>query len=129
MYTALDEYSDNIVYDLPYCGDNSTESQILHLVFPNEADKKEEKMPLLVFILLAEKVRYLKTDPNGVDLMCKLMEDLREESLQRGIEKGVDLNRVESIKNIMEGLKYTTQQAMDLLKIPVSDQPKYLSKH
>ena len=94
MYTALDEYSDNIVYDLPYCGDNSTESQILHLVFPNEADKKEEKMPLLVFILLAEKVRYLKTDPNGVDLMCKLMEDLREESLQRGIEKGVDLNRV-----------------------------------
>ena len=129
MYTALDEYSDNIVYDLPYCGDNSTESQILHLVFPNEADKKEEKMPLLVFILLAEKVRYLKTDPNGVDLMCKLMEDLREESLQRGIEKGVDLNRVESIKNIMEGLKYTTQQAMDLLKIPVSDQPKNLSKH
>ena len=129
MYTALDEYSDNIVYDLPYCGDNSTESQILHLVFPNEADKKEEKMPLLVFILLAEKVRYLKTDPNGVDLMCKLMEDLREESLQRGIEKDVDLNRVESIKNIMEGLKYTTQQAMDLLKIPVSDQPKNLSKH
>ena len=60
----------------------------------------------------------------GVDLMCKAMEELREQSIQRGI----DQSRIESIKNIMEGLKYTAQQAMDLLKIPVSDQPKYLSK-
>ena len=74
--------------------------------------------------LLAEKARYLKTDPKGVDLMCKAMEELREQSIQRGI----DQSRIESIKNIMEGLKYTAQQAMDLLKIPVSDQPKYLSK-
>jgi len=59
-----------------------------------------------------------------VDLMCKAMDELREQSIQRGI----DQNRVESIKNTMEGLKYTAQQAMDLLKIPVSDQPKYLSK-
>lgn len=56
--------------------------------------------------------------------MCKAMEELREQSIQRGI----DQSRIESIKNIMEGLKYTAQQAMDLLKIPVSDQPKYLSK-
>ena len=74
--------------------------------------------------LLAEKARYLKTDPKGVDLMCKAMDELREQSIQRGI----DQNRVESIKNIMEGLKYTAQQAMDLLKISVSDQSKYLSK-
>lgn len=78
--------------------------------------------------LLVEKARYLKTDPKEVEIMCKAMEDLREESIQRGIEKGIDQNWVESIKNIMEGLKYTAQQAMDLLKIPVSDKPKYLSK-
>ena len=48
--------------------------------------------------------------------MCKAMEELREQSIQRGI----DQSRIESIKNIMEGLKYTAQQAMDLLKIPVS---------
>ena len=73
--------------------------------------------------LLAEKARYLKTDPKGVALMCKAMEELREQSYQRGI----DQNRIESIKNIMEGLKYTAQQAMDLLKIPVTDRSKYLS--
>ena len=56
--------------------------------------------------------------------MCKVMEDLREESIQRGI----DQNRIESIRNIMDGLKYTAQQVMDLLKIPVADQKKYLAK-
>lgn len=50
MYTALEGYSDNIIYDLPYCGEDSTESQILHLVLPSDEQKKEEKTPLLVFI-------------------------------------------------------------------------------
>jgi hypothetical protein len=35
--------------------------------------------------LLAERARYLKTDPEGVELMCKAMEELRQESFQRGI--------------------------------------------
>lgn len=79
--------------------------------------------------LLADKARYLKTDPKGVESMCKAMEELREESIQRGIqkgiEKGIDQNRVESIKNIMDGLKYTAEQAMDLLKIPFTEREKY----
>ncbi len=74
--------------------------------------------------LLAEKARYLKSDPKGVDLMCKVMEDLREESIQRGI----DQNRVESIKNLMKNVGWTLQQAMDALEIPASEQPKYASK-
>ena len=56
--------------------------------------------------------------------MCKAIEEMREESYQRGIEQ----TRLESIKNVMEGLKYTAQQAMELLKIPADDQPKYLAK-
>ena len=50
VYTDLEGYSDRIIYDLPYCGENSTGSQILHLVLPDEQDQKEEKMPLLMFI-------------------------------------------------------------------------------
>ena len=49
--------------------------------------------------------------------MCKVMEDMRNDVEQRTI--------ITAIKNIMEGLKYTPQQAMDLLKIPMSEQPKY----
>ena len=51
-----------------------------------------------------------------------------EKCIEKGIEKGIDQSRVESIKNVMEGLKYTAQQAMDLLKIPAADQSKYLSR-
>ena len=56
--------------------------------------------------------------------MCKAMDELREQSIKRGEEAALLM----SIKNIMEGLKYTAQQAMDLLKIPASEQPKYLAK-
>ena len=56
--------------------------------------------------------------------MCEVLD--RAEA--RGEARGVDKSRLESIRNVMEGLKYTAQQAMDLLKIPENEQPKYLAK-
>ena len=56
--------------------------------------------------------------------MCEVLD--RAEA--RGEAIGVDKSRLESIRNVMEGLKYTAQQAMDLLKIPENEQPKYLAK-
>ena len=56
--------------------------------------------------------------------MCEVMEQLRDESIQRGIEQG----KVESIKSIMETLKLSAQQAMDALKIPAAEQAKYIAR-
>ena len=56
--------------------------------------------------------------------MCKAIDDMRKESREEGIES----TRLESIRNVMDGLKYTAQQAMELLRIPAADQPKYLAK-
>ena len=39
------------------------------------------------FELLAEKPRYLKENPKGVSEMCKVMEDLRNESYAEGREQ------------------------------------------
>lgn len=78
--------------------------------------------------LMANRARYLKSDPKGVQMMCKAMDDLREESIKRGMKRGIDQNRIESIKTIMKKLQYTAQQAMDLLDIPAAEQPKYLAK-
>ena len=36
------------------------------------------------FEILAEKTRYLKENPKGVSEMCKVMEDLRDESYAEG---------------------------------------------
>ena len=46
------------------------------------------------FELLAEKTRYLKENPKGVSEMCKVMEDLRNESYAEGRVEG----RVEGSK-------------------------------
>ena len=52
--------------------------------------------------------------------MCEVMEQLRDESIER--------TRLEDIKTIMKKLGYTIQQAMDLLDIPAAEQDKYLAK-
>ena len=52
----------------------------------------------------------------------------RAEGRTEGRAEGVDQTRAESIKNIMKKLKYTAQQAMDLLEIPVADQSRYFTK-
>ena len=56
--------------------------------------------------------------------MCQAIEEMRQESKNEGIE----LSRLESIRNLMVSLKCTAQQAMDLLQIPASDQSKYLAQ-
>ena len=83
------------------------------------SDPDDMKTPLL-----AEKARYLKTDPKGVALMCKAMEDLREESIKRGEEAAL----LRSIKNLMQTLGLSADKAMNALMIPVTDQAKYLAK-
>ena len=83
------------------------------------SDPDDMKTPLL-----AEKARYLKTDPKGVELMCKAMEDLREESIKRGEEAAL----LRSIKNLMQTLGLSADKAMNALMIPLSEQAKYLSK-
>ncbi len=40
------------------------------------------------FELMADRTRYLKENPKGVSEMCRIMEDMRKESLQEGIKEG-----------------------------------------
>ena len=44
-----------------------------------------------------------------------------EKILKEAIKAGIEQSRLENIKNVMEGLNYTAQQAMDLLDIPVDE--------
>ena len=55
-------------------------------------------------------------------------EEGRAEGREEGRAEGVELTRMESIKNVMATLKFTAQQAMDVLRIPADEQPKYLGR-
>ncbi len=41
------------------------------------------------FELMADRTRYLKENPKGVSKMCRIMEDMRNESLKEGIKEGM----------------------------------------
>lgn len=76
------------------------------------------------FDLMAERTRYLKENPEGVKEMCKAMEDMRNNAREEGkVEE-----RLTSIRNLMETMKWTAEQAMDALLIPVSEHALYVHK-
>ena len=72
---------------------------------------------------LADRVRYWKKSEEGVRKMCQIIEDMRREERQRGIEQGL----LDSIRSLMETTQYSVQEILGLLKVPKADQPRYLA--
>ena len=58
----------------------------------------------MYFDLLAEKTRYLKENPKGVSNMCKIMEDLRDESYAEGQEYGREVGKEEQARTMARSL-------------------------
>lgn len=54
------------------------------------------------FELLAEKTRYLKENPKGVSEMCKVMEDLRDESYAEGHAEGREEQAQMTARNLYQ---------------------------
>lgn len=54
--------------------------------------------------------------------MCNLSKGVEEKGIEKGIEKGL----LSSIMNLMETMNWTTEQAMDALKIPLDSRKQYI---
>ena len=82
----------------------STElGKLMHDFFCTDPDDMHYKA-------LADKVRYFKEDEKGVAAMCKVMEDMRNETVKR--------TKIDDIKNVMESFGVSVEKAMESLKIP-----------
>ena len=57
------------------------------------------------YSLLADTTRYLKENPKGVREMCKVMEELRNESFAEGREEGREEGRTEQARLTAQNLK------------------------
>ena len=53
------------------------------------------------FELMSERTRYLKENPKGVSEMCRIMEDMRNESLNEGIQEE---KRMTVIRMLTDGI-------------------------
>ena len=77
-------------------------------------------------------VELLNSEGGKPENMCEVLDRAEErgriKGIQEGRQEGIDESRIESIKNVMSAFKITAEQAMDVLKIPFSEQDKYLSK-
>lgn len=73
---------------------------------------------------LADRTRYFKETEEEVEAVCKVMEDMREEAKK---EEHIDTT-LNNIKNLMETLKLSVDQAMDALKIPMSERNEFLDR-
>ena len=73
---------------------------------------------------LADRTRYYKETEEGVSAVCKVMEDMRNEAKK---EEHFD-TILDNIRNLMETVKWSAEQAMDALKIPASERSMYLNK-
>ena len=79
---------------------------------PNPADMN--------FKLMKDTTSYYKENPKGVEVMCRAFEEVRDEARVQ--------TQIEMIRNLIDTLKISTKQAMELLKISSEDQQKILAK-
>jgi hypothetical protein len=58
----------------------------------------------------------------------KVLEHEAKTILKNGIQQGVQQGKLSDIRNLMDSMKLTAEQAMDALKIPVDEQEFYMEK-
>ena len=54
--------------------------------------------------------------------MCKAIEDMREDARNEGIEQGARETLLRNVRSLMESVGWTKQEALDMLKVPESEQ-------
>ena len=84
--------------------------RLMHDFFCTSADDMN-------YDILANRVRYFKESEEGRKRMCKVLEDMRKEKEQE--------TKVIDIRNLMETMKWSIEQAMNALKIPADEQAMY----
>lgn len=74
----------------------------------------------MFYPILAKQVKYFKETEGGREIMCQAFEDLAE---KRVLDEKASL-----IKNLMETMKWTAEQAMEAMKISETDKKLLVSK-
>lgn len=76
-------------------GENRDETSLGRLMYDFSCADPED----MNYQVLADRARYFKNDAEGVGVMCKLLEDMRNEAIQEGIELGEKRGKKEGAIN------------------------------
>lgn len=74
-----------------------------------------------------DDLRLFKTTEEGVNEMCEVIEKYIAEGRREGRSEGRREGKAEAIRNLMESMSMTAEQAMKALKIPAGEFGKYMT--
>lgn len=85
---------ENIIFINSSYQDQSELGKMMHDFYCTQADDMYDE-------ILRERVQYLKENKEGLNIMCKIMEEIREEGKYEGIEIGKHEGIVEIVKRML----------------------------
>ena len=77
---------------------------------------------------LAERVRFFKESKEGVAIMCKAMEDMRNESIKAGIKEGRKEEKKQTVLRMLELGKYALEEVATISGLPLDEVKKLQTK-
>ena len=103
--------------------------KLLDVLLSSEKEAEEKKKILQDDFDIA----MTKTLESEVSAMCNLSKGVEERGiaiglergLEQGLERGIETTTLNAIRNLMETLKLTAEQAMEALKVPEAEKVKY----
>ncbi len=101
------EDGEHILYVNGEYRDGSDIGKLMHDFNCTEADDMN-------FKLMADRTRYLKENPKGVSEMCRIMEDMRNESLKEGIKEGIKEGMKEAALRMLAARKYALEEIANI---------------
>ena len=99
--------------------------KLLHLLFLDML-KSEQKEVILQEEYGIKLTRDMRKELKAMSgLMQPAVDIATKKAAAVALKEGKETERLSSIRNLMDTMKWSAQQAMDALKIPVDEQPKY----
>ncbi len=88
------------------------------------AERKRARYHSMYYTTLADRVRFFKESKEGILIMCKVMEDMRKESLQEGIKEGA----INTAKRMLADGMLTLEKIAEYAGLPLDEVKKLKAK-
>lgn len=75
----------------------------------------------VIYLVLAKLTHYFKKTEEGRSIVCKAVEDLAEKWAERRAEERRLDTKIDDVKNLMDTMKLSVEQAMDALRVSDAD--------
>ena len=68
--------------------------------------------------LLQSRAKYFKETTEGVNSMCRMMEEMRNEAAEKSAAEQAIKDAIEYVQKVAEKIKISAEDAVELLEIP-----------